>query len=37
LKLELPAARPAVKLIPGDPASQAKELLRLLHEEAKVI
>ncbi len=35
--LELPPARPAVKLIQGDPASQAKELLRLLHEEAKVI
>jgi electron transfer flavoprotein beta subunit len=37
LKLELPAPRPAVKLIPGDPAAQAKELLRLLHEEAKII
>jgi electron transfer flavoprotein beta subunit len=36
-KLELPPARPGVKMIPGDPAAQAKELLRLLHEEAKVI
>jgi electron transfer flavoprotein beta subunit len=32
-----PADRPAVRLIEGDPASQAKELIRLLHEEAKVI
>jgi len=32
-----PPERPAVKLIPGDPAAQAKELIRLLHEEAKVI
>jgi electron transfer flavoprotein beta subunit len=36
-KLELPAARPGVKLIQGDAATQAKELLRVLHEEAKVI
>ena len=35
--LDLPPARPAVKMIEGDPASQAKELIRLLHEEAKVI
>src|SRR5262245_46832762 len=35
--LELPPARPAVKLISGDPDAQAHELLRLLHEEAKVI
>ena len=35
--LELPAARPAVRLLEGDPAGQAKELIRLLHEEAKVI
>ena len=35
--LSLPADRPAVKMIEGDPATQAKELLRLLHEEAKVI
>jgi electron transfer flavoprotein beta subunit len=36
-KLELPAPRPAVRMIEGDPAAQAKELVRLLHEEAKVI
>jgi electron transfer flavoprotein beta subunit len=36
-KLEPPPGRPPVKLIEGDPATQAKELLRLLHEEAKVI
>ncbi len=32
-----PADRPPVQLIQGDPATQAKELIRLLHEEAKVI
>jgi electron transfer flavoprotein beta subunit len=32
-----PPERPPVKLISGDPATQAKELIRLLHEEAKVI
>jgi electron transfer flavoprotein beta subunit len=35
--LELPPARPAVRMIEGDPDTQASELLRLLHEEAKVI
>jgi electron transfer flavoprotein beta subunit len=35
--MELPPARPAVRMIEGDPDTQAKELLRLLHEEAKVI
>ena len=35
--MSLPADRPPVKLIQGDPATQAKELIRLLHEEAKVI
>lgn len=35
--LELPPARAAVKMIEGDADTQAKELLRLLHEEAKVI
>jgi electron transfer flavoprotein beta subunit len=35
--MELPPARPAVRLIDGDPEAQAKELVRLLHEEAKVI
>jgi electron transfer flavoprotein beta subunit len=29
--------RPPVKMIPGDAAAQAKELVRLLREEAKVI
>lgn len=36
-RLELPPARPPVKMIGGDAAAQATELLRLLHEEAKVI
>ena len=36
-RLELPPPRPPVKLIEGDPAAQAAELLRLLHEEAKVL
>jgi electron transfer flavoprotein beta subunit len=35
--MELPPARPAVRMIEGDPEAQAKELVRLLHEEAKVI
>jgi electron transfer flavoprotein beta subunit len=35
--LELPAARPGVKMITGDADTQVKELLRLLHEEAKVL
>jgi electron transfer flavoprotein beta subunit len=35
--LELPPARPAVRMIEGDADTQVKELLRLLHEEAKVI
>lgn len=33
----LPPERQAGKKIEGDPAQQAKELVRLLHEEAKVI
>jgi len=37
-KLELPPPRQAVKLVPADdPAACAKELVRLLREEAKVI
>jgi electron transfer flavoprotein beta subunit len=36
-RLELPPARPPVRLIEGEPAAQAAELVRLLHEEAKVI
>jgi hypothetical protein len=35
--MELPAARGTVKMIEGDAEAQSKELLRLLHEEAKVI
>jgi len=35
--LELPPSRSAVKMITGDADTQVKELLRLLHEEAKVI
>ncbi|MBC7693387.1 MAG: electron transfer flavoprotein subunit beta/FixA family protein [Methylotenera sp.] len=35
--LQLPPPKPAGKKISGDPAAQAKELVRLLHEEAKVI
>jgi electron transfer flavoprotein beta subunit len=36
-KLELPPPRPAVRMIEGDAAAQAAELVRVLHEEAKVI
>lgn len=35
--LELPPARPAVRMLAGEPATQARELVRLLNEEAKVI
>ena len=35
--LQLPAPKQAGKKIAGDPATQAKELVRLLHEEAKVV
>jgi electron transfer flavoprotein beta subunit len=35
--MEMPPARGTVKMIEGDPETQSKELLRLLHEEAKVI
>ncbi len=34
---QLPPGKQAGKKIAGDPATQAKELVRLLHEEAKVI
>jgi electron transfer flavoprotein beta subunit len=37
VKLDPPPARPPGKLIPGDAATATKELVRLLHEEAKVI
>lgn len=35
--MELPPPRSAVKMIEGDAATQARELIRILHEEAKVI
>ncbi len=35
--MELPPPRPKVRMIEGDADGQAKELVRLLHEEAKVI
>ena len=35
--MELPPPRPPVRMIEGDPDTQVRELLRLLHEEAKVI
>ena len=35
--VEPPPARPPGKIIPGDPASAATELARLLREEAKII
>ncbi len=35
--MELPPPRPPVRMIEGDASTQAKELIRLLHEEAKVI
>ena len=35
--LQMPPPKQAGKKIAGDPAAQAKELVRLLHEEAKVV
>jgi electron transfer flavoprotein beta subunit len=35
--LELPPPRPAVRLLEGEPEAQARDLVRLLHEDAKVI
>jgi electron transfer flavoprotein beta subunit len=35
--MELPPSRPPVRMIEGDAETQARELVRLLHEEAKVI
>lgn len=35
--LELPPARPAVRMIAGDTDTQVRELLRVLREEAKVL
>lgn len=37
VRLESPPPRPAGRLIPGDAATAAKELVRLLHEEEKLI
>jgi electron transfer flavoprotein beta subunit len=37
VRLELPPSRAAVKMIEGDADTQVKELVRLLHEEAKVL
>lgn len=37
VRLELPPARPAGRIIHGDGAAAVKELVRLLHEDAKVI
>ncbi len=37
MALELPPPRATVRMIEGDADTQVKELLRLLHEEAKVI
>jgi electron transfer flavoprotein beta subunit len=36
-RLELPQPRPEGRIIDGEPVAAAKELVRLLHEEAKVI
>ncbi len=36
-ELTLPPERPAAKILTGEPEEAAKELARLLHEEAKVI
>jgi electron transfer flavoprotein beta subunit len=35
--MEMPPTRSAVKMIEGDPDTQVKELLRILHDEAKVL
>jgi electron transfer flavoprotein beta subunit len=37
LAMELPPPRPPVRMVQGDPETQVMELLKLLHEEAKVI
>ncbi|MBI4000867.1 MAG: electron transfer flavoprotein subunit beta/FixA family protein [Nitrospira defluvii] len=37
VRVELPPARPAGRMIPGDVAAAVKELVRLLHEEANAI
>jgi electron transfer flavoprotein beta subunit len=37
VSMEAPAARSAVRMIEGDADTQVKELLRILHDEAKVL
>lgn len=37
VKMEYPPARTAGRMVSGEPAAAVKELVRLLHEEAKVI
>lgn len=37
VRLERPPTRPPGRIIPGDAATAVKELVRLLHEEAKII
>ena len=37
VSMELPPARAAVKMIEGDADTQVKELIRILHDEAKVL
>jgi electron transfer flavoprotein beta subunit len=37
VSMELPPGRPSVRMVQGDPDTQARELVKLLHEEAKVI
>ena len=37
VSMELPPARSAVKMIEGDADTQVKELIRILHDEAKVL
>jgi electron transfer flavoprotein beta subunit len=37
VSLDVPPQRQAGKILQGEPAETARELVRLLHEEAKVI
>jgi electron transfer flavoprotein beta subunit len=37
VSMELPPPRPPIRMVEGEPEGQAKELIRLLHDEAKVI
>jgi electron transfer flavoprotein beta subunit len=36
-KLELPPPRPAGKILTGDPAESAREVVKMLHEVEKLI